>query len=370
MKQIIDTVRKAAWKGIAGLAMSAALASCSMMEEELPPCPQGLDIHFKYDYNLERADMFTDHVGGVTVYIFDENGKFITKQSQANNAASKPLQAHDYAMHFDVNPGKYKYTAIAWQKSYEECLATPGAKFRIAEPAAANGTMQDIALTLDSEPIADDTLLVNNGGQPLDTLWHGMQTTAVEVVKDKVTSDTVSLVRDTKQINITLRDIDEPWTVDVSNYEMSITDHNSRLLWDNSVDESNPVKYTPYATWNTEDRQPSQKANADEEEEGGTGIIAHADFMTSRILYHENAKDDAILSVRNKQTGIEVIRVDLADLLSRLRTSADRYYSPQEFLDRGYDYRLSFYLKGDRWAYVDLQIGVLSWSKRVQFVEF
>lgn len=59
-----------------------------------------------------------------------------------------------------------------------------------------------------------------------------------------------------------------------------------------------------------------------------------------------------------------------ADLLSRLRTSEEIYrYSEQEFLDRGYDYQLDFYLKGDRLAYVNISISVLGWSKRVQFEE-
>lgn len=90
--------------------------------------------------------------------------------------------------------------------------------------------------------------------------------------------------------------------------------------------------------------------------------------MTSRILYHDtDAANDAILSVTNRTTGAEVIRVDLADLLSRLRTSADIYrYTPQQFLDRGYDYRLTFFLKGDTWNYVNIEISVLSWSKRIQ----
>ena len=59
--------------------------------------------------------------------------------------------------------------------------------------------------------------------------------------------------------------------------------------------------------------------------------------------------------------------MDLADLLSRLRTSADIYrYTPQQFLDRGYDYRLTFFLKGDTWNYVNIEVSVLSWSKRIQ----
>ena len=92
--------------------------------------------------------------------------------------------------------------------------------------------------------------------------------------------------------------------------------------------------------------------------------------MTSRILYHEHAAEDGILSVVNRKTGMEVIRVNLPDLLSRLRTSEDIYrYSEQEFLDRGYDFQLDFFLKGDRLAYVNISFGILGWSNRIQFEE-
>ena len=66
----------------------------------------------------------------------------------------------------------------------------------------------------------------------------------------------------------------------------------------------------------------------------------------------------------------EVIRVNLPDMLCRLRKYADIYrYSPQEFLDRGYDYQMDFFLKGGELAYVNIGISVLNWSVRVQFEE-
>jgi hypothetical protein len=45
-------------------------------------------------------------------------------------------------------------------------------------------------------------------------------------------------------------------------------------------------------------------------------------------------------------------------------------YQPQEYLDREYDYRLEFFLRGDRWEFVSVCIDVLSWAKRIQYVEF
>ena len=41
-------------------------------------------------------------------------------------------------------------------------------------------------------------------------------------------------------------------------------------------------------------------------------------------------------------------------------------YSAQEFLDREYDYKLDFFLKGDQWQYMQLGISILDWSKRIQ----
>ena len=124
--------------------------------------------------------------------------------------------------------------------------------------------------------------------------------------------------------------------------------------------------YTPYATRNSEDRS----TRADGDTQTGVGRTAHADFMTSRLIYHDDAADDGRLVITSKLSGEEVVRLNLPDILSRLRTSEDRYrYTEQEFLDRGYDYQLDIFLRGGRLSYVNISISVLSWSKRIQFEE-
>lgn len=327
----------------------------------------GLYLNFRYDYNLERANMFSDHVGAVDVYVFDENGKYFTMQSEANIGSFMPLADPVYTMKMNLEPGKYKFVVLAGQVSYAEQLQPGGARF-VRSELEAGDDMTALDIRLETTARGSNMLLVDNQGLPLDTLWHGMELEPVEVFAEKPTYHTISLMRDTKKINVTLREIDDPTQMDVANYDMTITDHNAHILWDNSLDETNTVVYTPHATWNTDDRTPAFDVNG--EPIGGIGKIAHADFMTSRILYHDDAKDDGILSIVNKKTDIEIVRVNLPDLLSRLRSSEEIYqYSPQEFLDRGYDYQLDFYLKGDRLAYVNISISVLGWSKRVQFEE-
>lgn len=348
-------------------ALSASVfTSCSLMTEDRSDCPVGLYLNFKYDYNLERANMFSDHVGAVDVYVFDESGKYVTCQSEANTGDFRPLAAASYLMPMDLRPGKYQFIVLAGQDSYSDQQERARARF-IRSELQPGADMSDLNIRLETKDNGG-IILVENNGLPLDTLWHGMEVEPVEVFAEKPTYHTISLMRDTKKINVTLRELDDPTTMDVANYEMTITDRNTHLLWDNSLDETETVVYTPHATWNTDDRTPAFDPNGDPLE--GVGKIAHADFMTSRILYHEQASEDGILSVVNKTTSMEVIRVNLPDLLSRLRTSEEIYrYSAQEFLDRGYDYQLDFFLKGDRLAYVNISISVLGWSKRVQFEE-
>lgn len=358
------SLKRLTWLCVVSLSASV-FTSCSMMTEDREDCPVGLYLNFKYDYNLERADMFNDHVGAVDVYVFNEEGKYVTSQSEANYSDWQPLLNPSYLMHMNLAPGRYKFIVLGGQTTYENQLASGRARFLRAELTPGDD-MTKMELRLETTGEGADVLMVDNKGLPLDTLWHGMETQLVEVFPEKPTYHTIALVRDTKKINVTLRELDNPTTMDINNYEMTITDRNTHILWDNALDESATVTYTPHATWNTDDRMPAIDPNGRPLE--GVGKIGHADFMTSRILIHDDPAEDGILSVVNKMTGMEVIRINLPDMLSRLRTSEEIYrYSAQEFLDRGYDYQLDFFLKGDRLAYINISISVLGWSKRIQF---
>ena len=84
-----DMIKKwfAVW---CGLISGALTASCDMMHDETDDCPTGLYLSFKYDYNLQRADMFNDHVGAVSVYVFDETGHYVTCREVKNEGDSSP----------------------------------------------------------------------------------------------------------------------------------------------------------------------------------------------------------------------------------------------------------------------------------------
>lgn len=350
----------------AGRLLTAAVAAlCSLtactdwLYDDRSGCDSGVYLTFRYDYNLQRADMFADHVGGVTVYVFDAEGRYVTRQSESNTAAHAPLRDRNYCMHLDLPAGEYRFLAVAMQRNVEiaQQAGSGRARFLLTEPGV-DGRMEEFGVTL--EHAADGT--VTHGKMPLDTLWMGRTAVPLRTCDLRAVHDTIDLMRHTKHISVVLRDLDGEEGTDVSDYDFRIDDRNLRLRYDNSVDETEAAVYTPYATWNTTDK----------ETDGGTpvGRMAHADFMTSRLLWHERAADDATLTVTHRESGNEVIRVNLPDLLARLRTSDELHtYTEQEFLDRAYDYRLTFFLREGRWVEVQLEISVLNWSVRMQNVD-
>lgn len=341
------------------VALGSMLSSCNdLMHDDLPPCDTGVDLQFKYDYNVQRADMFNDHVGGVCVFVFDEQGNLVARQDAANEGKSQPLKDPNYAMRIDLQPGKYRFATFAFQKKYEDALAQPGAKFQIALPQQGDN-ITALHARLDREQGK-----VNNQSQPLDTLWQGLSNELVEVKDLQVTRHTIGLVRDTKQLTISLHQTDEPANINADDFSYQITNANGDISYDNSLLPDEELTYTPYYTWTTEFKD--TEGNVKER-------TAHAALMFSRLIWHPKEENDknAILTITNKTTGEEVARINLADCLAQGRGAFEaRHYSEQEFLDREYDYKLDFFLQGNKWKYAKLSISILDWSKRIQRVDF
>lgn len=356
-----------------------ALASCSMMETDRSGCPAGLYVTFVYDYNIQRADMFKDHVGGVTLYVFDESGHLVMQRSVANEGESTPLRSYGYAMNFrtdELPAGRYRLVAVAQQKGYEETLLAPGAKFRRADMPAGSKP-ENLEITLDRQVLPQEAQAGVSNEAPLDTLWVGSTLNPaeraetrgeewVEVNADKPTYATVYLVRDTNNLNIVLRQLDNPSNLSADDYEVTVVARNGRIGHDNALLEDVPLLYTPYAAWTAE----TESAPTEWTTENGMYRTAHYDLSFSRLVDHvDDPSRNAQLRIYNKKEGKDVLRVDLAELLAEGRTSQEIYrYSKQEFLDRESEYKLEIVLKGTEWQYITLSISVLSWSKRIQNV--
>ena len=343
------------WAGI-------TLSACTdWMYDDRSGCEHGVCLSFKYDYNLQRADMI-GHVGSVGVFVYDEEGRFVTSYIEPNLRRTQPC------LYLDLPQGNYQFLAVAQQRSFDELQAGPGANFTWLAPDAGDG-IDDFSVSLAHQDLGNGFATVPHGNLPLDTLWHAVSATPLYVPAEGYAYDTLSLVRDTKSISVSLREIDRPETMDVADYEFSIAHRNLVMAFDSRTADAQPVAdspmgiYTPYATWNTSDADVLQASRAE------AGRTAHADFMTARLYACDDPEENARLTIRHRETGRAVIEADLCNLLGQLRTYDEtRRYTLQEFLDRGYDFRLTFFLKGGQWQYTDVSIGILGWSKRIQNV--
>ena len=382
-------VRHIIEKSLQMIVVAAMLTGCDMMKEDRDDCPTGLYVNFVYDYNIQRADMFKDHVGSVTLYVFDESDKLVAQRT----VNGSELSVYGYNIHFtedELAPGhQYRLSAIALQKDWDAALSTDGAKYRHTEMKIGDNR-QNIGVSLDRTQSSNPKYFDVSTDAPLDTLWHtqqvmtavaenqptatkyhenanGSATTnaiqTVQLVKDVPTYATVSLIRDTNHLNISLRELDHPEDVNADDYEVFVLDANGDVDYQNKVvTPTDSLIYRPYAAWTT-----TFDAG------GSTGVerSAHYDLMFNRLMYNTTPDKNAVLCIRKKSTGKEVAVINLPYILCEGRMAYEiNNYQPQEYLDREYDYRLEFFLRGDRWQFVSVCIDVLSWSKRIQYVEF
>lgn len=349
------------------LAAVATLAACDMMKEDGDDTYCAVFVNFKYDYNLQRADMFKDHVGGLTLYVFDSEGHFV--RSYENNnipAMGRPLRdgSYAYCMRIDDLPdGDYRFVALANQKPYDETLTTAGAKYKRSTLAVGDDN-ERLTVRLDrTAGAAGDKAAVSNVA-PLDTLWHGMTgTETIRAEEEGYTVTTISMVRDTKMLTIGLHNLDESdrMDIDADDFDIFIVDNNGQLAYNNSLQDDEDLVYTPFRRWNTYSTDATgQRLDA----------TAHASITFNRLVWHEQPDENALLIIRNRTTGKEVAAINLTDFLAQGRNAYDQYaYSRQEYLDRSYDYYMDFFIRNDRWQYAEVRINVLSWAKRIQNVE-
>ena len=344
--------RYRAWTKVAIIFAALLLASCSMMKEDRSDCPDcrnPLHIKVRYDYNIQRANMFADHVEQATVYVVDPvTGTVVDTQTASNSATLQPLRDLSFAFNFEgLAPGSYRLYATG----------------RSAAEAAYKTTKPDIAQSIES--LSFMVPADANGQVPaqrLDTIWNTLKPVDVVIPEKEPTEATIGLMRLTNDLNVMLFRRDHPADNSHERYEVLVTDVHSRLGYDNAPStELTTLVYRPFASWTTE-------TTVDE------AIVernAHYDLSLSRLIQHEDARHNPRLIIRNRETNHEIINIDLCYYLALARNAYEiQNYGIQEYLDREYDYRLDFGIEGEgqeeTWKYITIRINVLSWALRIQ----
>lgn len=363
-------------KSLSVLAGAAALMSCSRLVYETEGvCDDSVEVYLKYDYNIQRADMRADHVGWAQVYAIDQNGNV----ADVKTVVAPEVNDKNSTVKFDgLQPGRYTFSAIALQRPYNECASASNARFR-ANLLQKGNAVSDLEVKLDraSAPNADGLYAVDAPSVGLDTLWMGgsitlggIEVPAYEDQRGKVIRDTVSLVRDTKYLNITLHQKDNASIIRDYHFSLRIVDNNGYIGHDNELKDDVRLLYTPFAQWTTGlsengvtyyNAQDIDNAPADDPIQE---TMAHYDISFSRLMYNPQNFKNAQLQIINNSDGKVVVDINLPYYLAFCRQAyAVANYSEQEYLDREYNYTMHFFLDKGNWEF---SVNVMAWSKRFQ----
>lgn len=338
---------------IAAIAAVALLAACSLIHDDMPECPTGLDLRFVYDYNTLRTDFRAEYVGSLAVYLFDADGHLIEQRVENND--NDTLSSPNYAMYFTVEPGTYQVVTLAQNCNFSYASRTDGgAKFRLPKMNVGD-PISKLRIKLDRN--ADGT--VTHAGAALDTLWHATRTTVVTQNSSGLVTDTLSLVRHTKNLTVGLCNLNDINNIDIADYSVTLTADNGTMAADGSHVSDSPLIFTPYREWNFD------FANTE-----GTVLqrSAFAALSFPRLVAHRN--EPAILRIVNRNSGAVIANVDLPEMLAKGREAFElENYSLQEYLDRESNYRLDFYMKDDVLSYLEISITALGWVKRIQYAD-
>ena len=140
--------------------LGVTMVSCSnILDEEVVDCSVEYRVKFKYDHNMKFADAFANEVRSVTLYAFDENGKFVYQRTEQGDM----LGEDGYTMPVEVNPGNYRFITWAGLEG-EESFSVPVLTQGVSTIDELTCRMNRISTRSDGRAIVNEDL---------KPLWHG-----------------------------------------------------------------------------------------------------------------------------------------------------------------------------------------------------
>ena len=299
---------------------SLILNSC--IYENLDDC-KAYRVYFVYDYNLKFADLFSEEVSKMNLYVFDEDGNFVEEFQDASGPFSGT-----YGMEIPL-PGK-EYAFIAWSGAYADAYTVVGGSAR------KEIKLEDLTLQLAE-------LATGETNKNLPDLFFGRLTSTVKINE----VGTINLIKNTKTITLTMLPIDDVQTNGALNYEdYKIWVESPDGVYDNN---NNPgggvIKYRNYFGENSSIGGFSVKLN------------------TLRLM--ENATNTLVIETSYNEP---LLRLNLNVIIDEIRKNTFNNLSLQEYLDRQDKYDIVIDGIKDNNQFGSISLTVNGWLIRNQNV--
>ncbi|MCD8202649.1 MAG: FimB/Mfa2 family fimbrial subunit [Prevotella sp.] len=313
-------------------------------------CAVHYKVKFRDNYNMKYADAFAHEVNSITLYLIDESGEVVWKNTDAGSA----LADDDYTMDVDVEQGTY--SLLAWGGT------TDKGSFSIANSVFGS----ELTCTLNRQYDTKRNALVYSD---LDGLFHGYAADVEFPTAPGTYYYTLPLVKNTNDVTVVLQQLTGEM-LDTNKFTFSITAANGKMDWDNSL---LPDETITYYAWNVaqgdadldwsfstetdnEDITPTDSIAADTD----NGSDVPAALKATRTSYPSALAQitvarlvkgqDTRLTVTNTETGETVFSIPLVEYALMLKSLTNPDMDDQEFLDRQDNYEMTFFLdEGYRW---------------------
>lgn len=312
--------------------LTLGLVSCEYIHEDLKPCDHYL--HFTYTHNMKFADAFQHELvcqveaKTAELFIFDEDGKFLSSQSLPTGT----LQEN--RIRLDLAPGNYRL--LAW-------VGLNDTDYTWTKPAVG-------------DPMDEWLMSVRQGeglvARELPGLFQG--TLDLAIPSGGETDTEFPLVKNTNKIRLALIDANSGTGLQSDDFTILATTRNGDLDAQNQPVTDETVLWKPYL----------QRVETVSDTDGKTAMLAVvAELNTLRLL--EGTRTSLQLSHKGEEAPF--LHVDLADLL--LLTQMESHgLDAQEYLDRQDEYAIVVYLDLAGGKAHCLEIIVNDWTIRLDDV--
>ena len=321
---------------------SIFFVSCEWVNDDLSGCKTGTWLRFSYTYNILDVDAACSQVNDLSIFIFDNQGKFIAKQQVDS------LYQDENGAYVEVEQPQGEYSILVWGGLIDD-------DYIISELKEGETVYDDVVVELYKNSEADE-----NSSQ-LNSLFH-CSLDNVSVTEEYNIID-APLVKNTNYFSVLIQTEDDGLELHESDFGIVIRSDNGVLDHKNNIIENNYVNYTPYKQFI------DQTTNTFTEGATESSSLFAAYLNTSRLMV------DGVTSLSITHLATEDVLVDISLVKYLLLTQGHygvEHMKKQEYLDRQDSYSLIFFIKESDDAsgsYICTQLSVNGWIIRFVDVE-
>lgn len=340
---------KLIWSRMIGMVILSMLALTSCVKDDQDDC--GLNIRFRYIYNVKNADAFQHEVKSIQLYVFNEDGKFVKSYQDA-----APQFAAGYTMRIqDLKAGKYTLVCIGRS---EMTVDEDDQEFQIARMAEGDD-IEELTAHLDCDEGINNHQFAHLYISKTTLQYSGNpQNATIDLLKCS-NSYRIILLPTQENTQGNAQFSAEHYDIKIENGNRWL-DHKGELLPSPASTAETSITHTPYHTETaTNGSTANAKGNGKEllrEEHKDRALIY--DLSSARLF----RDDDTQLTITDKRTNQVIFSHSLPWLLS-LYGGAQRHESwdDQEYLDRQDHYVLTFYVNPQDGYHLQAKLKVNGW---------